>query len=376
MNETAHEAGEGSGRLAGLDLLRAGAIVAVLFMHLLNREFTARHLVQPGWSGSLGYFGVELFFILSGFLIGRILIGIAANNPGPRDWALFLVRRWMRTLPLYFLWLVVLLAVIPPANFVATAAHYVTFTQNLAWPMGDWFPVSWSLAVEEWFYLLFSFVLLLLAAARVRGAVLWTCLLFVTVPLAGRIILIPPDAPFDIGMREVALVRLDAIAWGVVAAWSISRAPVAVQRWRRAFFFGGIFFLLAPADILAVLGSPTIFTTARPYLLSLTPIGFALWIPGALDIAIPAAALRIVRWLSTRSYALYIVHLSMIDLAWAAATHLHMPVVLCAPAAVLLSAGLAELSYRYLETPILRLRPRQPVATTNVAAAVRQPVAA
>jgi peptidoglycan/LPS O-acetylase OafA/YrhL len=218
LNVTAHQAGEGGGRLAGLDLLRAGAIVAVLLMHLLNREFTARHLVQPGWSGSLGYFGVELFFILSGFLIGRILIGIAANKPGPRDWALFLVRRWMRTLRLYFLWLVVLLTVTPPANFVATAAHYVTFTQNLTWPMGDWFPVSWSLAVEEWFYLLFSFVLLLLAAARVRGAVLWTCLLFVTVPLAGRIFLIPPDAPFDVGMREVALVRLDAIAWGVIAA--------------------------------------------------------------------------------------------------------------------------------------------------------------
>ncbi len=150
---------------------------------------------------------------------------------------------------------------------------------------------------------------------------------------------------------------------------------MAVQRWRRAFFFGGIFLLLAPADILAVLGSPAIFTTARPYLLSLTPIGFALWIPGALDIAIPAAPLRIVRWLSTRSYALYIVHLSMIDLVWAAATHLGMPVVLCAPAAVLLSSGLAEL-YRHLETPILRLRPRQPVATTNVAAAIRQPVAA
>jgi len=376
LNATASEAGERNGRVAGLDLLRAAAIVAVLLMHLINREFTVRHLAQPPLSNSLGYFGVELFFILSGFLIGRILIDIAASNSGPRDWALFLVRRWMRTLPVYLVWLVVLLTVTPPADFVATAARYATFSQNLAWPMGGWFSVSWSLAVEEWFYLLFSFVLLILAAARVRGAVLWTCLLFVTLPLAGRIFLIPPDAPFDVGMREVALVRLDAIAYGVVAAWCLTRTPEVIRRWRRTLFLAGIFLLLAPADVLAVLGSPAAFDAARPYLLALTPIGFALWIPGALDIAMAAAPLRIVRWVSTRSYALYIVHLSMIDLAWAAATHLHMPVVLCAPAAVLLSAGLAELSYRYLETPILRLRPQQPAAAGRAAAIVRQPLVA
>ncbi len=211
-----------------------------------------------------------------------------------------------------------------------------------------------------------------------RGAVLWSCLLFVTLPLAARIFLIPPGASFDVGMREVALVRLDAIAWGVVAAWFISSALVPIRRWRRALFLAGVVFLLAPADFLAVFGNAATFAAWRPYLLTFAPVGFALWIPGALDIAMPYVPLgAAVRWLSERSYCLYIVHLSMIEFAWQSAARLHLPLLLCTPAAVLLSGGLAELSYRYFETPILRLRPRQPAPKgRSPAAIVREPVVA
>lgn len=368
MSDITPTKAENDGRIAGLDALRAAAIVAVVLMHVINREFTGRHLAQPGWSGSLGYFGVELFFILSGFLIGRILIRIAANDPRPRSWAIFMVRRWMRTLPLYFLWLVVLLVATPPADFFPTAAHYATFTQNLAWPMGAWFPVSWSLAVEEWFYLLFSFVVLALAAGRVPGALPLGCLLFVALPLAGRIFLIPADVPFDVGMREVALARLDAIAYGVVMAWCLHHAPAMMRGRRNLLLFAGIFALVAPADFLTLFHGPEMFAALQPYVLALTPIGFALCIPAALDLAIPSAPARMaIRWLSLRSYGLYIVHLSMIDVAWHLVRHLDLPLLACAPVAILLSAGVAELSYRCLEMPILRLRPLQPtVAAASV----------
>src|SRR5690348_1983098 len=127
--------GRGNARVPGLDLLRASAILAVLLFHLASREATSRDWPPPPLAVTLGYLGVELFFILSGFLIGRILIRVAEGKPGYRDWLTFLCRRWMRTLPLYFLWLAILLVTFPPAERVIRyALLYSTFTQSLAWP--------------------------------------------------------------------------------------------------------------------------------------------------------------------------------------------------------------------------------------------------
>ena len=362
--DSAHPAAPpATARQPGLDVLRALAIVAVLTMHIGDHEASGRGLALPVLPRTIGYFGVELFFILSGFLIGRILIGIAAANPGPRDWAVFLVRRWMRTLPLYLLWVVVLLVVMPPANPIATAARYITFTQSFAGPMAtEWFSASWSLAVEEWFYLLFTVALLALVALRVRGAVLWACIAFAILPLAARVFILPAGTPFDTGMRQVTLFRLDAIAIGVAMAWAVVHLPALTMRWQRPLFFVGCALLFAPSDILALAHNDAVFAAAQPYLLTLTSLGFALWIPAALSLGAQNSWFgKTVRWLSDRSYCLYIVHLSVITWSWDAVAWLHLPVPLSSPLALLTSAGLAELSFRYFETPILRHRPRQPV---------------
>ena len=349
-------------RVQGLDLLRALAILGVLVMHVALWEATSRGYTPPALTEMLGFLGVELFFILSGFLIGRILIGLADAGPGPRDWAIFMTRRWMRTLPLYFLWLVLLLLVAPPAlDRPHMAVLYVTFTQNLAWPTPQgWFPVTWSLTTEEWFYLLFSAAVLGLAALRVRGAVVIACAAFVVLPLAARFLLVPAGAPFDTGVRQVALFRLDAIAYGVLMAWAMSRMPAMLARRRNALFLLGCFFLFFPPDVLALSGDEALRDACAPVLLSLTAIGFALWVPASLDVRIVSPRLAsAVRWLSERSYCLYIIHLSVIELVWNEAALLHVSVILCTPIALALSAGLAELSFRYFESPILRLRPRQ-----------------
>ncbi len=90
-------------RNVGLDLLRAIAISLVIFTHGLSflkpyssPLFTA--VFASGWPGVLG---VELFFCLSGFLIGTLLIGIERRGSSNREIGIFLLRRWMRTLPLY-----------------------------------------------------------------------------------------------------------------------------------------------------------------------------------------------------------------------------------------------------------------------------------
>lgn len=364
----------GRRRVQGLDVLRAAAIVGVLVMHFSLREMTSRGLAPLPITSMLGYFGVELFFVLSGFLIGGILVDVADGQPGLRDWRIFMQRRWMRTLPLYFLWLAVLLVTEPPAaDGTHMAMLYASFTQNLAWPMPQgWFSVSWSLSTEEWFYLLFSAVLLALAAFRVRGAVPLACALFVVLPLAARYLCVPAGAPFDTGMRQVALFRLDAIAYGVLVAWLHARWPDMLKSQKRALFLAGCVLLLAPGDVLALIGERELFRPLAPVLLSLTSIGFALWIPAFLDLRIPAPWLAaVVRRLSDWSYCLYVIHLTVIAFVWSEAGQLHLPMLLCTPAALLVSAALAELSRRFFEAPILRRRPQQPLRPRRAAGELR-----
>src|SRR3954451_24714128 len=95
-------------RNLGLDLVRAAAISLVVVAHFGGTViFWSGHEMTSAL-GSTGFFGVELFFALSGFLIGGLLLDIIERDPGLGAWGRFMVRRWLRTLPLYLLWLAVL----------------------------------------------------------------------------------------------------------------------------------------------------------------------------------------------------------------------------------------------------------------------------
>lgn len=132
-------------RSFGLDLLRAFAIVAVLIQH----EITVDTVPFFGALSS----GVDLFFVLSGFLVGGIYFRESRSEQFEtgRFWA----ARWMRTLPPYFGALVLycmVARVFPnPALFPRLPLQYIAFLQNYTGVTG--FAVSWSLCVEEHFYL-------------------------------------------------------------------------------------------------------------------------------------------------------------------------------------------------------------------------------
>ena len=109
--------------------------------------------------GHGGFYGVELFFVLSGFLIGQILIRNGSDLGQAGNVAFFYVRRWFRTLPLFFLFLIVNIAFerffrAHPVGFGEGLSHGF-FLRNFASFQMTFFPESWSLAIEEWFYLLF-----------------------------------------------------------------------------------------------------------------------------------------------------------------------------------------------------------------------------
>ncbi len=138
-----------SSRVFGLDLLRALAIAFVFIVHGLGP--LKSHL--PWWAGFLGhggFYGVELFFVLSGFLIGTIIVRSGLKMQSGSNVLVFYSRRWLRTFEP-----VLRHRTLPAADIVrhgAFLANFFGFHMNF-------FGESWSLAVEEWFYLLFPAVL-------------------------------------------------------------------------------------------------------------------------------------------------------------------------------------------------------------------------
>ncbi len=172
-----------SGRIPELDGLRGLAILIVLLYHFIHANARAECsglLRGIGAIFGLGWSGVDLFFVLSGFLIGGILLD---SKNSARYFRTFYLRRLHRIIPIYFLWLTVFAVVAfvvsqwLPANLGFSLEKprvifvYVLFLQNLvnlqhsdfSW---FWLAALWSLAVEEQFYLLAPAVIRLLSLRR------------------------------------------------------------------------------------------------------------------------------------------------------------------------------------------------------------------
>jgi peptidoglycan/LPS O-acetylase OafA/YrhL len=148
-----------SNHLPGLDLLRAIAIVWVMAYHL------ASHGPRLPAIAGLGWMGVDLFFVLSGFLVGGQVFAACVRPRGPA-WGDYLVRRALRVLPAYlavlalYLWL----PIWRESPGLAPAWQFLSFTNNLLadYPRHAAFSHVWSLCVEEHFYLLLPPVVILL----------------------------------------------------------------------------------------------------------------------------------------------------------------------------------------------------------------------
>ena len=339
-------------RKLGLDLVRALAIASVLIAHFGYDAIVLLGKTPPSAIGHMGN-GVELFFVLSGFLIGGLLIDIIANRPGIAAWTTFMIRRWMRTVPLYVLWMLVLLVVWPPSGYpTGNIFEYMTFTQNLCWPMtlGNWYGQSWSLAVEEWFYLLFSAAVIGATAIWSRKSIIPICILFIVAPLVARILFASDVAGWG-SMRVIAAYRLDAIAYGVIVIWIYSRYTEIVRRWSLVFLIVGVCFVVSAYSIPSSL---------RPWTFTFLPLGFSLCLPATLAFNVRSALIVWpIAWLSTRSYGLYIVHFLFAELLPAGYGSRYLSLGFRVSLAVGFSVILAELSYRFVETPILVRRPKQ-----------------
>lgn len=215
-------------RVYGLDVVRALAACLVVYEHgnfILER-------FSPTLASIKIIDGVDLFFVLSGFLIGGILLrGI--NNTENINFSFiktFLVRRWFRTLPNYFLFLLINILLI----YIGVSAGFLNkylitffvFMQNFIKPYDFLFWESWSLSVEEWFYLLFPFLLLtsaLFIRKNKKLLFLFCCLLLITFSTIVRFYKAGNNNytydEWDLWVRKLVISRFDSIGFGLLAAW-------------------------------------------------------------------------------------------------------------------------------------------------------------
>ena len=284
--------------IPALDGLRGVAILMVVVYHGVDSFVPADGGLLPvaGWDLATpiysGWMGVNLFFVLSGYLITWHLLRRWTSAPGRKELRTYLVKRWLRIVPTYYVVLAIATLGLVPHNPVdphllgLQAAWHALFLQ-------DYLPSSilgplWSLGVEEKFYLAMPVALLL--AWRVPGPRRRVGLLaaIASVPVAVRLAMLAAADPasgdaFFRDWRNPFHLNLDALFLGSVCAWlhlERDRFPL-LQRVRlplAAMGAGGAL-ILTLALVPGRIGERGAFDAVATY--PLTAVGMALVLFGA-----------------------------------------------------------------------------------------------
>lgn len=170
-------------RINGLDTLRTLAILLVLMSHygvVVSNKSTFGVLTDVGWMG------VDLFFVLSGYLIGNQIMSTIARGE-EFSLKIFFARRLLRTLPNYYVVLAAYLLFPSVLSGSSTAAiwRYFTFTQNIGLHYGETFSHSWSLCIEEQFYIILPIATILIAG--LGNSLRWAWIAIIGGVIAGMV---------------------------------------------------------------------------------------------------------------------------------------------------------------------------------------------
>jgi peptidoglycan/LPS O-acetylase OafA/YrhL len=208
-------------RQPGLDLLRALAIIVVVIYHVGIMGFPL-----PGRVHRFGWIGVDLFFVLSGYLIGGQLLAPLARNQGI-NLGRFFARRGLRILPAYLVILAVYVFLPSWREYPEMSPQwkFLISVQNIGLHGGTAFSHAWSLAVEDQFYLLLPLILLFLNRSR-RVAVIVPCVIVLGgIALRTFLAYQNPAADFGVSWRGFQTLiyyatwtRLDPLLFGVALA--------------------------------------------------------------------------------------------------------------------------------------------------------------
>ena len=159
---------------------------------------------------------VEVFFIISGFVLAPQILKIF-NTKTFINYRIFLIRRFIRTLPVYLFYLT-LISIFLGELFTKDFFKHIFFIQNFLKisQVNDYYPIAWSLSVEEWFYLLFV-PFLFLTNKYLNKKVVYYVIFWIFIFFFLRLIyFLNDDFIFGYDIRRITLFRLDAISFGLI----------------------------------------------------------------------------------------------------------------------------------------------------------------
>jgi peptidoglycan/LPS O-acetylase OafA/YrhL len=366
------------GRIPELDGLRGFAILLVLLLHsfYVPRVPASKLYAKFQYLFSLGWTGVDLFFVLSGFLIGSILLEARGSKSYFRT---FYVRRFFRIIPIYYLWISAYVVtvglggnvlrahlnsgVVTPLGF-PVYEHYL-FVQNIWLPEYTtiflaWMGLTWSLAVEEQFYVVAPFLVRYLRTPKLAAVL---ALLVLAAPFL-RSYFYFHEFPIAFYSYRATPCRADALALGMLVAilWREEKFRYWASAQRSKLYFA--------LGVLAGGMAALWYWFANPFHWVTLTIGYS-WIgfffalllvvllahPGG-----PIARGARAKWLAelgSVSYCVYLIHIGVAYICFGLVTrsipHItDLKSIGLTLVCIAVTLILAKMSARFIEAPLIR----------------------
>lgn len=346
-------------RNPGLDVLRSLCLFLVVAQH--SFLFTDAFFPKFRMLWIISHSALDVFFTLSGFLIGGVIWRKFRQDGTLTMKSIFnfYKRRWFKTVPMYFLTVGLCVLLSHAGIYYAQdfSWKFLVFLQNLTRADFDFLPHTYSLTIEEWFYILFPpGVFLVLKSGLFRGNPFYPVI--VVWIFAGAALRLAVHfngvENWDVEIRKPILTRVDATIYGVMLYFIHLKIPEAIKRHRLLLFcLGGIFYLVCTLAMhykLSLLFNNVVYYTVVPVCISmLLPLFLYLRLPGFFE--------RLFTFQSLASYSVYLVHLPLLYIAY----HYCKPESPAGSLAlmasfVVLSYGLGSVLYRFIEKPVMDLR--------------------
>jgi len=359
-------------RFFGLDFLRALSISLLLFSHS-SWIYNSSGILGKMQDAS-GFLGVELFIVLSGFLIGGMLYKqFLHENYTLKDAGLFVTRRLMRVLPSYYLVILIITIIYLLFGFsVSEVWKYPLMIQNFSSPIPAFFPESWSLPVKEMGYI-FVVILLLVVSKTFIKASKQVLFLMVVIGLIAFTFLL--KLYYDIHsanlqlriwsftVRSVVIYRIDSVLIGVLFGYFYHNYKEFIMSKRKLFLAVGI--LLFLVLFLCIVVFKLRLTNASWFwnilCLPLVSTAICLFIPFLLNLKSPSQTIgNGITFICNIAYSIYLLHYSVvlfllkyfIDTKDFGLWQLNLFAILY----VSITVGLSYLFYTYFEKPINQFR--------------------
>ncbi len=358
-------------RIFGLDVVRATAIAMVVFSHVYYLIDSSNPLLISV-SGLFGFFGVELFFVLSGFLIGTILLKKYINETfSVKEIFIFLKRRWFRTLPTYYLVLIlnIIVALIFNYSIDGWAAYFVFFQNFIDYKI-NFFTESWSLSVEEWTYLLIPFVLFFswtVFKKNKKSSFIITVLVLILFFHILRYFVYLENSFSDMttwnsNLKSLTIYRIDSILFGFVTAWLYMFYKDFLQKYKGYMFIVSVHLFLFQFVVMNVLGFDIVATPLYYKVFYFTLTSFTIFLALPLFVywnSSKALFVKPIQLISKISYSMYLLHYSIITVLMKYVIsnfNIRFSNVVIIISYLFITILSSYLLYRFYEKPLMNLR--------------------